>query len=172
MDHVGRRKLLLSAITAAACGMLIVGALLSPAGEQSNTRANAGISFIFLFMVCFSFGFTPLQGLYPAEVLTFENRAKGLSLQGWCTNAVSTINTFGLPPALGSIGYITYFIFCAWDVVGFITIWLFVVETKQLTLEEMEDIFTAPSPKKRSFELARAAKERVRQDKLLRGSRA
>lgn len=58
-------------------------------------------------MVFFSFGFTPLQGLYPAEVLTYENRAKGLSLQGWVTNAVSCINTFGLPPALGKIGYIS-----------------------------------------------------------------
>jgi hypothetical protein len=60
-------------------------------------------------MVFFSFGMTPLQGLYPAEVLTFENRAKGLSLQGWVTSAVSCINTFGLPPALGSLGYIGKF---------------------------------------------------------------
>ena len=72
-----------------------------------------------LFMIGFSFGFTPLQcaptltsvpwlthrGLYPAEVLSFENRAKGLSLQGWVTNALTTINTFGLPPALGKLGY-------------------------------------------------------------------
>ncbi|ORX38190.1 general substrate transporter [Kockovaella imperatae] len=165
VDHVGRRKLLLFGISAAACGMLIVGCLLSPAGEQSQTRANAGISFIFLFMVVFSFGMTPLQGLYPAEVLTFENRAKGLSLQGWVTNAVSTINTFGLPPALGKVGYIMYLIFFAWDIVGVITVWLFAVETKQLTLEEMEDIFTAPYPKKRSFEVAKAARERVKRDK-------
>jgi hypothetical protein len=58
-------------------------------------------------MVTFSFGMTPLQGLYPAEVLTFENRAKGLSLQGWTTSLSSLINTFGLPPALGKIGYIS-----------------------------------------------------------------
>lgn len=57
-------------------------------------------------MICFSFGMTPLQGLYPAEVLSFENRAKGLSLQGWCSNAISCINTFALPPALGQLGYI------------------------------------------------------------------
>ena len=56
-------------------------------------------------MVFFSFGFTPLQGLYPAEVLTFENRAKGLSLQAWVTSLCSLINTFGLPPALGAINF-------------------------------------------------------------------
>lgn len=75
---------------------------------------------------------TPLQGLYPAEVLAYENRAKGLALQGWVTNAVSCINTFGLPPALGSIGYIVYFIFMAWDVVGVITVYLFAVEVSLL----------------------------------------
>lgn len=46
VDHVGRRKLLLTGVGCAAIGMLIVGALLSPAGEQSKTRADAGISFI------------------------------------------------------------------------------------------------------------------------------
>lgn len=46
VDHVGRRKLLLTGITCAAVGMCIVGFLLSPIGEESKTRADAGISFI------------------------------------------------------------------------------------------------------------------------------
>jgi len=54
-------------------------------------------------MVFFSFGWTPLQALYPAEVLSFENRAKGLALQGIVTNSVSLINTFGLPSALQAL---------------------------------------------------------------------
>lgn len=58
-------------------------------------------------MVFFSAGWTPLQALYPAEVLSYENRAKGLALQSWMTNAVSLINTFGMPPALAAIGYIS-----------------------------------------------------------------
>jgi hypothetical protein len=46
VDHVGRRKLLLTGITCAGIGMCIVGFLLSPLGEESKTRADAGISFI------------------------------------------------------------------------------------------------------------------------------
>lgn len=46
VDHVGRRKLLLTGISCAAVGMFIVGFLLSPIGEESKTRADAGISFI------------------------------------------------------------------------------------------------------------------------------
>jgi hypothetical protein len=54
-------------------------------------------------MVVYSFGYTPLQALYPAEVLAFEVRAKGLALQGWITNAFGLINTFGLPSALAAL---------------------------------------------------------------------
>jgi len=46
VDHVGRRKLLLTGITCASIGMWIVGFLLSPIGAESKTRADAGISFI------------------------------------------------------------------------------------------------------------------------------
>ena len=83
-------------------------------------------------MVFYSFGWTPIQALYPAEVLPFEVRAKGLALQGWVTSAVSCINTFGLPSALAALDWQTYLIFMSWDVVGILVIYFFVVETKQL----------------------------------------
>jgi hypothetical protein len=54
-------------------------------------------------MVCYSFGFTPLQGLYPAEVLAYENRAKGIALQTWVGTAFGLINTFGMPVALPAL---------------------------------------------------------------------
>lgn len=70
----------------------------------------------------------------------------------------------------------------AWDVVGFVVIYIFAVETKQvsqfcqiesapkanvyqLALEEMADVFESPNPKKRSFELARIARERAREQR-------
>ena len=113
VDHVGRRPLLLFSSCSCCIGMAIVAGLLSNITDNIH-RTNAGISFIcewhhwkwltvVLFMVFFSFGWTPLQALYPAEILPFQNRAKGLALQGWATSAVSCINTFGLPSALASL---------------------------------------------------------------------
>lgn len=106
-----------------------------------------------LFMVFFSVGWTPLQALYPAEILAYENRAKGLALQGWGASASGLINTFGLPPALGKIGYIggsliashassmltalVYLIFAAWDLVGLAIIYVWVVETKQVSITDL-----------------------------------
>lgn len=98
VDHVGRRKLLLSGISCAAAGMLIVGALLSPAGEESKARANSGIAFIcgsaasrpdsklihpVLFMVCFSFGFTPLQSVLLTR-RQYRNSRIGVSIRQRC----------------------------------------------------------------------------------------
>lgn len=58
-----------------------------------------------------------------------------------------------------------YYIFAAWDIIGIAVIWLFAVETKQLSLEEMDEVFEARRPKLRSFELAQSARERVKKEK-------
>jgi len=58
-----------------------------------------------------------------------------------------------------------YLVFFAWDVVGIVVIYLVAVETKQLSLEDMDSVFESPNPKQKSFDLARAARERARRDK-------
>jgi hypothetical protein len=55
-----------------------------------------------------------------------------------------------------------YLIFFAWDVVGICVVYYFAVETKQLSLEEIDEVFAGPNPKKRSFALAKAARERAK----------
>jgi hypothetical protein len=44
-------------------------------------------------MVVFAFFWTPLQALYPVEVLSFANRAKGFAYYGFLNNAVKIFNT-------------------------------------------------------------------------------
>lgn len=54
------------------------------------------------------------------------------------------------------------------DVVGVILIYLFAVETKQLSLEDLDHVFNSANPKQTSFDLARAARERLRMEKQAR----
>lgn len=63
VDYVGRRFLMLFAEVSCACGMFIVAGLLSDAGKQSQTRANAGISFICKSLSERKADASPLHGL-------------------------------------------------------------------------------------------------------------
>ncbi|KDR77321.1 hypothetical protein GALMADRAFT_279081 [Galerina marginata CBS 339.88] len=157
VDRYGRRKILLLATSVMVVLLAIVTGLLSSIG--SAARANAGITFIYLFMVVYSFGWTPMQALYPAEVLSYEARAKGLAFLGIVAQGASLINTFGLPIALQSLGWKVYLIFLIWDVVEVFLIHLFVVETKGLTLEEINEVFEDPNPRAYSERLQKETEE-------------
>jgi len=165
VDYMGRRFHMLFSSCCACAGMTIVAGLLSPAGPQTQSRASAGVAFIFLFMVFFSFGWTPNQALYPSEVLSFEMRAKGLAFQTLVTEGVSCINTFGLPPALAALTWRVYLIFAGFDVLGIILIYWLAVETQNLTLEEMDAVFESGHPKKFASQLSKEARARVAADR-------
>jgi len=156
VDRFGRRKILLLSTTSLVVILAIVTGLLSSFGNAA--RANAGITFIYLFMVVFSFGWTPMQALYPAEVLSYEARAKGLAFLGIVAQVSSLINTFGLPVALEKLTWKVYAIFLVWDLFEVIVIYFFVVETKGLTLEEINEVFEQPNPRNYSKQLFVEAK--------------
>jgi hypothetical protein len=48
------------------------------------------------------------------------------------------------------------------DIIGINVIYLFVVETKLLSLEDVDSVVESKNPKKRSFELVRALRERAK----------
>lgn len=82
MDRFGRRKMMISCC-AILC-LLWAGMVGGTGGYhiyKSTTAANASITFIFLVGIVFSTAYTPLQALYPVEVLAFDQRAKGMALQ-------------------------------------------------------------------------------------------
>ncbi|KAF7985472.1 hypothetical protein HWV62_5239 [Athelia sp. TMB] len=90
-------------------------------------------------MVIYSFGWTTTKALYPTETLSYESRAKGLAFADVIVQACTCINTFALPVALASMGWKVYIIFLAWDSFEVLMIYLFLPETKGLTLEEIDD---------------------------------
>lgn len=180
IDHLGRRTLMLgSEIWAVVCFGIVTGLVphnIAPDGTvldpPPKIRADAGITFIMLWNVFWAFGWTPLQGLYPTECLAYEVRAKGLALQTWFANVFSLINTFGIPSALEAINWKLYLVFMAWDIVGCVVIYLWVVETKQISLEELDEVFAAKNPVRKSKELTGEAKRRLREERAERIAQA
>jgi len=106
---------------------------------------------IFLFGAVFSIGFTPLQALYPVEVLSYEMRAKGMAFSNLAVAVGGLLNQFAWPISLAKIGWHTYIVFVVWDFVQLIVFYFLLPETKKRTLEELDNIFEAPNPVKASL---------------------
>lgn len=82
----------------------------------------------------YSVGITPLQALFPVEVLSFEMRAKGMAFSSLAVNVGGLLNQFAWPVALQNITWKTYIIFTVQDAVQAFIIWWFIPETKNRTV--------------------------------------
>lgn len=123
-----------------------------PASVGTNHAAGtASLAFIFIFGAVYSVGFTPLQALYPVEVLSFEMRAKGMGFSGFAVAAAGLLNQFAWPVSMQKIGWKTYIIFTIWCAVQSTVVWFFIPETRNRTLEELDEIFNSPNPVKTSI---------------------
>ncbi|KAI5208419.1 general substrate transporter [Aureobasidium subglaciale] len=153
VDKFGRRPLMIGAMAGCAVvwiGMTTASGMFNETGDPSAAKAT--VAMIFMFGAIFSFGLTPLQALYPVEVLSFEMRAKGMAFSSLAVNAGGLLNQFAWPVSLKNIGWKTYIIFIIWCTVQAVIIYFFFPETRNRTLEELDDIFEAPNPVKKSLE--------------------
>lgn len=152
MDKIGRRRVTIW--TPVACALCFAG-ITAGAGVYASTKsthaATAGITFIFLFGWCYNFGMTPLQGVYPVECLSYEQRAKGLAAISLFVHALAFINQYCFPISLKNIAWYTYMVFIAWDLIEAAISWFFSVETKKWSLEEITAIFEDENPVKASL---------------------
>lgn len=123
MDRFGRRKILISvcATLAAIWALMTACTGVYFRDNETNTEAaGAAVAFIFLIGIVFSFGYTPLQAMYPVETLSYEQRAKGMAFQNIAGNAAGLVNMFVIPVALKEISWHTYIVFlvtCALETV-------------------------------------------------------
>ncbi|EMT72400.1 general substrate transporter [Fusarium oxysporum II5] len=119
-------------------------------GHVDTSTGYAFIAMIFLYGIFWSFCWTPLQSLYPSEVLRNDIRAKGMAASGFFSGVSGFINTYATPVALQKIGWKTYTIFLILHFVEWGMMYFALVETKGRSLEEIDEIFKSPNPVKTS----------------------
>ncbi|CAM1502504.1 Fc.00g044880.m01.CDS01 [Cosmosporella sp. VM-42] len=150
-DIFGRRKMLMTSCAGLSICLAIVAATASEYERSGSVPASsASIAFIFIFGVVFAIAFTPMQPIYPAEVLGNDMRPNGMMLFQITSGAAGFVNTFAAPVALTNIRYWFYVFFVFWDIFELIFIYFFFVETRGRTLEELDEVFEYKNPRKAS----------------------
>jgi sugar porter (SP) family MFS transporter len=152
VDKIGRRPMLIWVnFGCAVCWIGVTAASGVQASTGSKVSSGVTVAMIYLFQCVYSFGWTPLQALYPVEVLSFEMRAKGMAFSGMFVTAGTLVNQFGFPVSLANIKWKTYAVFLIWCFIQSFIIYMLMPETKNRTLEELDDIFRAKNPVKTSI---------------------
>lgn len=152
LDRVGRRPFLLSGVIGmAACLAVVTGCTKLSVDNENKPAGNAGIFFIYLFSVIFSFCLVPLLPFYIAETLPTQTRAKGTAFGNVVSSAASILGQYTSAVAIAKIGYYYYLVFIGWDLIEATIIYFFFVETKNRTLEEIDECFEAPHPVEHSL---------------------
>lgn len=151
VEKIGRRPMLLWGVFLTGLVYIPINVLAGLAnGNIGKSAGYAFIAMLFLYGVFSSFTWSPLQALYPAEILNNDIRAKGMAAQSFISGVAGFINMYATPIALRNIGWKTYTIFLILHVVHWFLMYFVTVESKGRSLEELEEIFNDPHPVKRS----------------------
>lgn len=114
----------------------------NPGGKKHNLSV-AGVAFLFLVSIIFSWSFGPISWVYMSEVMPMQIRARGNAFATGVGNwLVATVVSQVAPLGLDKLKYKFYFIFVAFNlVVTFPVVFFFFKETKQVSLEDIDLLF-------------------------------
>ncbi|KAG5359985.1 Arabinose-proton symporter [Yarrowia sp. C11] len=149
IDTFGRRALLLTTFPLMAIFLLFAGFCFwidqdNPTG--SDARTGLIVLGIYLFSAVYSCGEGPVPFTYSAEAFPLYIRDLGMSFATavcWLFNFILAVTWPSLLAAFtpqGAFGW-----YAAWNVVGFFLVLCFLPETKNLTLEELDKVFSVPT---------------------------
>ncbi|RAK98491.1 sugar porter family MFS transporter [Aspergillus ibericus CBS 121593] len=160
IDTWGRRNLLLFTFPFLAIFLLWSGFSfwIDPEDSTSKKRVAMVTTGMYLFEVFYSPGEGPVPFTYSAEAFPLQVREVGMSwatATTWCFNFILSFTWPLLLRAFkpqGAFGW-----YAAWCVIGWFLVLLFVPETKELTLEELDQVFSVSTRKHAAYQLRNAA---------------
>ncbi|OJJ03846.1 hypothetical protein ASPVEDRAFT_762429 [Aspergillus versicolor CBS 583.65] len=144
IDKVGRRVLLMAGATGTCISLVIVGGILGGYGASlvDNKSAGwAGIAFIYIYDINFSYSFAPIGWVLPSEIFNLSIRSKAISITTSATWMCNFIIGLVTPDMLDSISWGTYIFFAAFCLLALAFTFFCIPETRGKTLEDMDLIF-------------------------------
>ncbi|KAF8521253.1 MFS sugar transporter [Hysterangium stoloniferum] len=144
IDTFGRRNLLLTTFPLMAVFLLLTGFAFFI--ENLKGRIALVATGIYLFGVCYSPGEGPVPFTYSAEAFPLYIRAIGMSFATATTWFFNSVVSLTFPRMLGAFtpqGAFGWY--AVWNIIGFFLVLLFLPETKSLSLEELDQVFSVPT---------------------------
>lgn len=160
IDRVGRRPLLMCGAIGCFISLAIVGGVIGGFGEglmTNKTAGYAGIAFVYIYDVNFSYSFAPIGWVLPSEIFNLGNRSKAMAITTSATWMCNFIIGLVTPDMLETIGYGTYLFFAGFCLIAVFFTYFCVPETRGKSLEEMDAVFgdtAAQEEKTRLMEIA------------------
>ncbi|KAI9734298.1 MAG: hypothetical protein M1834_002402 [Cirrosporium novae-zelandiae] len=152
IDTYGRRFLLL--VTFPFLSIFLFWTGFSFWIDATKARLAMVTTGMYLFEVFYSPGEGPVPFTYSAEAFPLHIRELGMSwatATTWCFNFILSFTWPHLLTAFkpqGAFGW-----YAAWCIVGWFLVLLFVPETKALTLEELDQVFSVPTHKHAAYQI-------------------
>jgi len=157
IDTFGRRALLLFTFPNM-CWTLLAAGFCFWIPQGSNAHLGLIAFFIYLFDIFYSPGEGPVPFTYSAEVFPLSHREIGMSWAVATNNFWASVLSLTFPRMLramrpqGAFGF-----YAALNAVAFVMIFLWLPETKQRTLEELDYVFAVPTRTHMHYQLSQVA---------------
>jgi len=148
IDTFGRRSLLLATFPNMAWTLLAAGMMFFIPDTEANRTMRTGLIafFIYLFAAFYSVGEGPVPFMYSAEVFPLAQREQGMAWSVAVCLGFSSILSLTFPRMLRALKAPGAFgAYAAFNVIALVLIFFFVPETKLLTLEELDSVFSIPT---------------------------
>ncbi|KAK5132015.1 hypothetical protein LTR08_000436 [Meristemomyces frigidus] len=154
IDTKGRRTLTLITFPLMAIFLLAAGLSLLKTTGSLGAQVGPVALFIYLFTICYSLGEGPVAFQYSAEVFPTIQREQGMAWVVCINNTFAGILSLTFPrmnhvmTPTGAFGF-----YAGLNLIAWFMIFCFVRETKQLTLEEIDQVFSVPTKSFISYEM-------------------
>lgn len=146
VDHIGRRPALLIGSVGAGFAMFYL-AIYSKVSNSLNAEpprdsgANCAVAMVYIYAIFYGFSWNGIPWLFTAEVLPTRVRTMGMAISVCMQWLGQFIVVYSLPHMITGIGYGTFLFFACCTVLAFAFAYLFVPETKGVSMEDMHLIF-------------------------------